>query len=628
MRVRRLTIRNFRGIASGVIDFPGHTLLVGGNNAGKSTICEALDLVLGPERLYRKPVVDEHDFFDGRYISPDGAPVQIRIDVVLLGVGDEAERRFNSHLRRWNEATESFVDDTAEGPEAADAPDTMWALPVTFVGQYDREEDDFAGNTFFAHPKPEAADLDDAEEEIGAGLEKFTREHKRLCGFVFLRALRTGSRALSLERGSLLDTVLRLSDDGVSAMWADTLERLRTFTPGIGEITQLQRIRTEIESRMARFVPLASSGSASAFFPSDLTRGNLREVVRLFISAEPTGYLAPFQRLGTGSVNLLVFALLTFIADLKSQNSVIFAMEEPEIALPPHTQRRVTRFVLTEMGQAIVTSHSPYVIEQFEPENIVILNRDLRTHSLAGRPIDTTETKPKAFKSERRQFAEAVLARGVLVVEGSTELGVFAAASSVMERELGPETYWDLDMAGVTVFDARSDSAVPKYGPMFKALGKLAYTFFDHQSKPLSDDVQKKLAHYDKTWESPYAGIEVLLVTEMPAATLRAFLKLASTTLSNYPIECGEPSEGMADGDIRALAQKVLEHRKGDAHGYAAMLVAGASRVEDLPLTIRTILETINAAAGPKSAQAAAGSGGGGTGTPRAAPPGPPVGAA
>jgi putative ATP-dependent endonuclease of OLD family len=62
MQVRRLKIRNFRGVAEGVVDFAGHTLLVGGNNVGKSTVCEALDLILGPERQYRRPVVDEHDF--------------------------------------------------------------------------------------------------------------------------------------------------------------------------------------------------------------------------------------------------------------------------------------------------------------------------------------------------------------------------------------------------------------------------------------------------------------------------------------------------------------------------------------------------------------------------------------
>lgn len=53
MKVVRLCISNFRGIKSATLLFDGHTLLVGSNNVGKSSICEALDLVLGPDRLNR-----------------------------------------------------------------------------------------------------------------------------------------------------------------------------------------------------------------------------------------------------------------------------------------------------------------------------------------------------------------------------------------------------------------------------------------------------------------------------------------------------------------------------------------------------------------------------------------------
>lgn len=51
MRVSRLQIENFRGIKKAELHFSGHTILIGGNNVGKSTICEALDLVPGPDRL-------------------------------------------------------------------------------------------------------------------------------------------------------------------------------------------------------------------------------------------------------------------------------------------------------------------------------------------------------------------------------------------------------------------------------------------------------------------------------------------------------------------------------------------------------------------------------------------------
>jgi len=42
-------------------------VLIGDNNTGKTTILEALDLALGPDRLNRLPPVDEHDFFLGAY---------------------------------------------------------------------------------------------------------------------------------------------------------------------------------------------------------------------------------------------------------------------------------------------------------------------------------------------------------------------------------------------------------------------------------------------------------------------------------------------------------------------------------------------------------------------------------
>jgi len=594
MQVRRLKLKNFRGVSEGVVDFSGHTLLVGGNNVGKSTVCEALDLILGPERLYRRPVVDEHDFHCGRYLDDDNQPVEIRLEAVLVGLSEEARRRFHRHLRRWNKKTGEFVDETDGGLRAADGEETGWGLPLLFVGRYDKDEDDFVGNTFFDHPSSAAIEDEDAEITIGEGRTIFSRAHKRLCGFVFLRALRTGSRALSLQRGSLLDTVLKLGGAGAVEMWRDTLSRLQALDPAIGEIEQLKQIRTEIRARMGRFVNLAAGDEATAFFASELTREHLREVVRLFIAAEPGPHLIPFGRLGTGSVNLLVFALLTFIAELKEKQAVIFAMEEPEIALPPHTQRRVTRFVLSEMGQSIVTSHSPYVIEQFEPDQVVILNRD-GAGQLSGSPIDAREVKRKTYRTERRQFAEAILSRGVLVVEGSTEAALFPAASTVMEESLGPGLYTHFDLAGVSVFTAQGVGDVPRHGPIFTALGKLAFGFIDKPDAPLTGDADKQTAAYAGFWQSPEKGIENVLVNEMSLGVLQRFLTEASER-ADYPAGVGAYDPAAAEPEVRKLAIKVLVARKGEAHGYAALLISQCQSADDLPLTIRTVLKEIHRA--------------------------------
>jgi putative ATP-dependent endonuclease of the OLD family len=595
VKVRRLTISNFRGVAHGVVAFAGHTLLVGGNNVGKSTICEALDLVLGPERLYRRPVVDEHDFHCGRYKTDDGALVEIRIEAILTDLSQEAELKFYRHLRRWDVAKNDFADQGPDGPAAGDGPETTWALPLVFLGRYDKDEDDFVGNTFFDHPIEPLDDDETLELALGAGRRMFGRDHKRLCGFVFLRTLRTGSRALSLQRGSLLDSVLRLGGSGLADMWQDTLDRLQGLKPSIGEVAQLKKVRADIRERMARFVNLAPGDNATSFFASELTRENLREVVKLFIAAEPIGYSVPFGRLGTGSINLLVFALLTVIAELKEKGSVIFAMEEPEIALPPHTQRRVSRFVLSEMGQAIMTSHSPYVIEQFEPKDIVILDRQ-PDGALKGAPIDLGAFKSKAFKTERRKFAEAILCRAVLVVEGSTEAGLFPEASTIMEASLGPDAYTHFDLAGVSLFDAGSETAVPKYGPVFKAMGKLVFGFCDKPNKAVTPEAAAQLAEYTQLWVSPHKGIETLMVEETASAVHERFL-VAVQERDDYPAQLGKLDVLFDDAaKAKALTLDVLKARKGEAHGYAAMFIRECKTADQLPKTIRDILAAIHAA--------------------------------
>ena len=587
MRIQILDIKNFRGIASGHVVFRKHSLLVGGNNIGKSTVCEALELVLGPERIYYRPIIDEHDFYCGSYQRDDGSSLEIVIRVVLTDLNHKQQLRFCQHLRRWDKGQLKFVDEEADGISHADGPNVDWALAVVFIGRYDPEEDDFIGDTFFDHPMDDPDSLNDEEKaSLGQGRSIFTRAHKRDCGFIYLRALRTGSRALSLQRGSLLDTILRLSEQGSANMWPAALRSLKELDPAIGEKSQLGSIRAQLQERLGRFINLASEGDQTSFYASDLTRDNLREVVKLFVATWPSNYPVPFSRQGTGSVNLLVFALLTMIADLKEENSAIFVMEEPEIALPPHIQRRVVKYVLQEMGQSIVTSHSPYIIEQYEAENVVFLGRDDKS-CFGGKPIDRSLIKQKNYRAQRRQFAESILSRAVFVVEGATEVVAINAASTALERFHAG--YSHIDLSGVSLFDAGGDQEVPKYGPIFKALGK---PVFGMRDKPNQTDQrgQDNIDAYDEFWESPELGVERILVDEVPESVLHGFLKEVKLR-PDYPANC-EYDASMVGEKLKTLAQKVLKARKGDSHGhgYAAILIEQCQSENELPRFIREAL--------------------------------------
>ena len=83
VKIALLRIENFRGIKSGTIHFRDHTVLIGPNNSGKTTIIEALALILGRDRLVRS--LTEHDFFGS---NPQPAD-RIRIVATITGFEPE-----------------------------------------------------------------------------------------------------------------------------------------------------------------------------------------------------------------------------------------------------------------------------------------------------------------------------------------------------------------------------------------------------------------------------------------------------------------------------------------------------------------------------------------------------------
>ncbi len=597
----------FRGVRRGTVLLDGHSLLVGSNSVGKSTVCEALELILGPERMFYRPVVDEHDFYGGCY-QPAGEELpEIRLEAVLTELSPAAERQFGPHLRRWSDETDDFADLEPGALEQADAG--QWCLPVVFLGRYDPQEDDFLGGTFFAHPARAEDALGEDDTRLGAGLQPFTREDKRHCGFLYLRPNRTGSRALSFQRGSLLDTIVRLEADRGGPLWEKALADVAAVVVA-DEESGFSKIRTEVTERIGRFVGLAAQPDPVDIHLSEATREHLRETLRLFVATQPGRHGVPFNRLSTGTLNLLVFALLTYIAELKGEDSVIFAMEEPEIALPPHAQRRLVDFVTQRMGQAIVTSHSPYVIDKFDPGQIVVLGRD-ESGTLSSSPVILPQGfKPKQYSTNQRQFAEAVLARAVLVVEGRTEADLVLAVADVLEQDPSVD-YVHPDLAGVSVFNAGADNAVAAFAPLFKSLGKRVYGIHDTPGRPPSEEFVAKTGDFTLYKVIPYGGIEDLLTAEVPARVQRQFLSVAGE-LADYPEHYGRLREDMDDAQVAKLLWNVLKKRKGD--GYAALLISQCAGRRDLPASIVDFLLKVDAdlrtpVSGPDSPFPAAGEG-------------------
>jgi putative ATP-dependent endonuclease of OLD family len=507
MKIAAVWIQNFRGIRAGTLYFGEHVVLVGDNNTGKSTILEALDLVLGPERLSRRPPIDEHDFYGGRYRDENGKPIPIDICVIVTGLSADQQSHFRDHLEWWNDSATEMLQ--GPPPEGTDSQMVQPALRLMFTGEYDEEEDDFLGNTFFCWP------ISDSGERT-----PFRTPDKRHCGFLFLRTVRTGSKALSLERGSLLDVILRLQKKRLH-MWEEVLSELRTLPVAAKPELGINDLLSAVQDAVRHFVPSEWSNSPHLRV-SDLTRESLRRVLTVFMGTgvilqDGTEYAAPYQHQGTGTINTLVLALLSLIADLKQ--NVIFAMEEPEIAIPPHTQKRIVDSVRSRSAQALFTSHSPYVLGEFDPSQMLVLRREdgVLTGAAATYP---PAVKPKAYRDEiRTRFCEAVLARRVLITEGRTEYDAFPAAARRLS-ELNSADYSTFEALGVAVINAQTESQVAPLGHHFKSMGKTVLAVFDKQTPEALLLIEEAVHH---PFECSQKGLENLVLAEAREGTLRRF---------------------------------------------------------------------------------------------------------
>lgn len=576
MRIARAKIANFRGIAEAEIRLSDHTVLVGDNNSGKSTVLEAIDLVLGPDRMSRISPIDEHDFYASRYLDDEQNAIVIEVELVLVNLIPEQIRYFKDHLEFWDEASQNLI--TTPPIEAIDSATAKEALRVCFRGWYSAEDDEFESETLFCSPESESGKR-----------ASFKSHDKRMCGFLYLRSLRTGSRALSLERGSLLDIILRVKEIRPK-MWEQVLKQLRTLSVADAPEVGLSEILTTVQSSLNEFVPFEWASNPQLRV-SDLTREHLRKTLTVFMATgamTSTGaHSAPFQHQGAGTTNVLVLALLSMIAEAKK--TVIFAMEEPETAIPPSTQKSIVSAVRAKSSQAIFTSHSPYVLEEFDPQQILVLAR-CSDGKLTCTPAKfPAHIKPKAYSSEfRMRFAEALLSRRVLILEGATEYLAYPIAARRL-GELDPQRYSSLEALDIAVFCAKSDSQIAISGELFRKLNKKVFAIYDKQT----DLEQKKRieAAVDYPFEAPSRGFEGLLVGEIAEDALRRFATniVASGDWPSHLNDC-KPEAATTLVDLQSAIKKFLMHGKGEGHAGDLLLEC---TLDEMPATVKANCEAI-----------------------------------
>ena len=376
--IRLLTIERFRGIqALTWRPRPGLNVILGGGDVGKTTILDAIALLLSPTNF---GTLSDTDYY-GRNIQ-DGFAVEA---VMTLPPDSGINFQFKpSWPWEWN-GDDAVV--PAADQETPSGQDPVYRLRVR--GTEDLE---------FVY---EVIQPDGTADSLTAGL-------RRAIGLVRLGGDDRNDRDLRLVQGSALDRVL--SDKGLRSRMAAALAT------------------TEVKNHLADHKEEALTSLDSAFIGQKLPHGLDLSIIGGYgasiasmvgLTALRDGIRLPLAGWGAGTRRL---SALT-IAEQNQGQAPVTVVDELERGLEPYRQRTLVERLRGKGSQVFATTHSPFVIAAGAGAAFWFVDHKGAIGPLNGKKIERTRAgDPSVF-----------LSRLAVIAEGATEVGF---VTSLLERAL------------------------------------------------------------------------------------------------------------------------------------------------------------------------------------------------
>jgi putative ATP-dependent endonuclease of the OLD family len=408
MQIADLRIENFRGVRSGHVRFGQHSVLVGPNNCGKTTIIEALALLFGRDRMVR--TLTEHDFFGGDPQPTD----RIRLIATIVGFDGDNPADFQEWFRDdrgvpkwWNPVTGAVM------PTRAD-PSCRLACQIGFCAHFNRAELEVETVRYF-HDDDAAGDL--FVDEAGTGVpNRLIRD----IGFFLVPASRTWDRVVSFG-SELFRRVVASAGGKPSESVLGERDRLRAPLQALEADPDLSPIVNDLNAELAGF--FRAGPMLQLRVTATDSDGLLEAVVPHYAHGAALGL--PARRHGSGLISLQHLLLLLQFGRQRAQAGEGFwmALEEPELHVPPPLQRRLVHRIQALSTQTFVSTHSPMVAAMADPRSVMVLRNDAGMLSAtpllsAALPPATPNGVRKLFQLNRVDTVAALMHDAVLVPEG------------------------------------------------------------------------------------------------------------------------------------------------------------------------------------------------------------------
>ena len=420
--ISQVHLKNYRRFDDVRVPLHPHTVLIGENNAGKTSLLELLDFLFNPTR--RGLFVADTNLSHGKDIET--TPIEATF-TLSPWPGDQFEPFKRGIL-------DPHVDIYDGGKER---------VLLKLVHQFDLEQ----GTTRTALRFIKA----DGEDDGG-----FSMASRGDIPFFTVVAMRDPSRELSERRGtwarlmSMLE-IEQSKQDEVRTLGEEVGNKVLETVFGDETFEEAQRTLSGVIA-----AALWSDGQGELSFsatPADYR--NLLSSLEILVKNPGDAEAMSILDQGDGTQSMVTAALLfAYVAAAGYQDPKI-AIEEPESHLHPHAIRSFTTYLRKLNHQTIISTHSTFVTDVADPEEIVLLKRR------GGHSIAKTIGRGRLSELEKLQLSryisgatsEFFFAKAVALVEGQSEV----AALPIFAEGLGIE----LDRLAISVIPVQGNNFRP-----------------------------------------------------------------------------------------------------------------------------------------------------------------------
>jgi putative ATP-dependent endonuclease of OLD family len=296
-----------------------------------------------------------------------------------------------------------------------------------------------------------------------------TREQITAFGWRYLPALRQASAAQLDGASGAVQALLRAveSDLGTEKLALGGL--LETFNTRLADSDALKELRLGMATHLSSSMPRSISADDLAVRTSADPSASVLENVSMFMSRD--GAFTPLSEQSDGIRQLISMTLF----DLAEGAANVIAIDEPELHLHPMSQRTVAELLSTATNQKILVTHSPYIVQKFDPSEVVTVHGDGQCRQIDPDHLSIEEKMQAHWWSPR--MLEALTARFVIAVEGVADRLIVEAAARARDISL--------DRIGVVVFEL---GGADKFPEVYKLLGPKG---FDIEVLGLVDTAEK-----------------------------------------------------------------------------------------------------------------------------------------